>query len=260
MVPELGIYRGMSRWLKLPNRFPGEPSPEEATRQWNDREKWLVRCAFTPPTDTSEEGYEDWFDEVARTVESHGLSTEVFTYLCGHALGTSDARLWRRIGREEDHEAVIARFLHARFPASELAYQLEKGLYAPPRAADVYSAQECLQASLSRYVRACERQQRLVFLTDKRAEEIAMRMLPADVEEHMYTYEAEATTWNDVQDYYEHAAKVEAKLQKKKNTARVQRQLELLYEQYHEEVKELGEKRHIADKSARDAQTKLTVC
>eukprot|EP00922_Rhytidocystis_sp_ex-Travisia-forbesii_P058443 GHVS01086380.1.p1 GENE.GHVS01086380.1~~GHVS01086380.1.p1 ORF type:complete len:231 (-),score=16.39 GHVS01086380.1:22-714(-) len=155
LVSEPGESTRTSDWLNIQSRFPEEPTEEEATRQWLAREKWLVRCASPAPRDTTEIGYEEWFDRVAMTMTAHGLSNEVFKYLCGHAMNVSDARIWRRNEGEVTYEHTIRKFLKARFPASDLAYDLEKRLYDPPRADDVYTAQEHLQTHLGRYVRAC---------------------------------------------------------------------------------------------------------
>ena len=80
-----GDVRG-GPWLRPFVRFPTPPTPLEAEKQWDQREKYLAIVSLPTADWDAEEQAEDWFDAVGRVVTQHGLCVEVFGFLVSRYL------------------------------------------------------------------------------------------------------------------------------------------------------------------------------
>ena len=172
------------RDMVLPKRFPERPCVGEEEKQWEHREKWLSRCTLsTPHAASTEEQWEDWFDNVGVQVTRHGLSPAMFIFLCVRVMKPSDGAVLEFVaGKQTSYEQAIANFLRRKFVTSTYAKEVEVTLHVVPRQPTVAKAQEWLSARVARYIRACERMGRRVLLSKEVIDEAAVAILPFAVQ------------------------------------------------------------------------------
>eukprot|EP00922_Rhytidocystis_sp_ex-Travisia-forbesii_P008083 GHVS01011917.1.p1 GENE.GHVS01011917.1~~GHVS01011917.1.p1 ORF type:complete len:273 (-),score=15.26 GHVS01011917.1:583-1401(-) len=210
--PEDPVH-ALMRSLGIPHRFPDAPTVEEAMGQWDAREKWASKCPLATPVCEVEDQWGDWFDEAAKIVNQHRLSTQLLLYLCVRAMKPLDgAIISRSIQSAHAHEKLVDEFLLEKFPESRYAACNEAALLLVKRANSVNLARDNVQKRLSRYLRACTRHKRTVVMSNSRAHEMALAAIPDVVAQQLELCIEETSLYEELPLFWLRAGRMEIKL------------------------------------------------